>query len=317
MKKALITKLIGGNYTILDLASKEEFIAKARGKLRYMEVDPDSTFHRTVSRRTKKETELLQVSPKVGDYCYYDDSEDVVIIMEILPRRNELTRPDISNIDQILLTFSAVEPDFSFNLLDKFLVVSYQNNLSPILLITKIDIIKADKLAELKKDLIYYESLDIPIHYVNNLDVESINKEEILSNKITVLAGQTGVGKSTFLNAIKPGLAIKTAEISKALGRGKHTTRHSELYRINDGFIADTPGFSKLDIDLHYFDELKHFYPDFEKISYQCRFGSSCNHLQEPGCEVVNMVNSGDILQSRYDNYVLFTEEIKNRKKIY
>lgn len=264
MKKALIIKLIGGNYTLVDLDTKEEFQARARGGLRYIKVEPGSVFHRTVSQRTKKETEILQVSPKVGDYCYYDDSEDVVLITEILPRENELSRPDISNVDQLLLTFSAVEPDFSFNLLDKFLVLAYKNDLKPTLLVTKIDLINNEDLKNLKANLSYYEKLGIKIFYVNSLDLSTTSKEEIfLENKITVLAGQTGVGKSTFLNAIKPELDIKTGEISKALGRGRHTTRHTELYKIRGGYIADTPGFSKLDLDIFEFDELKWYYPDF------------------------------------------------------
>jgi ribosome biogenesis GTPase len=318
MKKALIIKLIGGNYTLVDLDTKEEFQARARGGLRYIKVEPGSVFHRTVSQRTKKETEILQVSPKVGDYCYYDDSEDVVLITEILPRENELSRPDISNVDQLLLTFSAVEPDFSFNLLDKFLVLAYKNDLKPTLLVTKIDLINNEDLKNLKANLSYYEKLGIKIFYVNSLDLSTTSKEEIfLENKITVLAGQTGVGKSTFLNAIKPELDIKTGEISKALGRGRHTTRHTELYKIRGGYIADTPGFSKLDLDIFEFGELKWYYPDFYDLSSNCRFTSSCNHLKEPGCEVTKLVNTGDILQSRYDNYVRFIDEIKSKKRIY
>ena len=235
-----------------------------------------------------------------------------------MPRENELSRPDISNVDQLLLTFSAVEPDFSFNLLDKFLVLAYKNDLKPTLLVTKIDLINNEDLKNLKANLSYYEKLGIKIFYVNSLDLSTTSKEEIfLENKITVLAGQTGVGKSTFLNAIKPELDIKTGEISKALGRGRHTTRHTELYKIRGGYIADTPGFSKLDLDIFEFDELKWYYPDFYDLSPNCRFTSSCNHLKEPGCEVTKLVNTGDILQSRYDNYVRFIDEIKSKKRIY
>lgn len=318
MKKALIIKLTGGNYTLVDLDTKTEFNAKARGGLRYMKVEPGSKFHRTVSQRSKKEVEVMQLSPKVGDYCYYDDSEDVILITEIINRKNELIRPDIANIDQLLLTFSAVEPDFSFNLLDKFLVSTYQNNLLPVLLITKIDLTSEEVLNALKRDLLYYSKMGIDIHYVNSLDLDTVKKEDLfLDGKITVLAGQTGVGKSTFLNAIKPGLDLKTGEISKALGRGKHTTRHSELYKINDGYIADTPGFSKLDFDVFEYQDLKKYYPDFALLSSNCKFGSSCNHINEPGCQIILEVRSGNILLSRYENYLNFITEIKNKKKIY
>ena len=317
-KIALITRLIGGNYTIVDVESKQEFEAKARGGLRYVKVDPSSSFHRTISKRTKKEVELLQISPKVGDYCYYDDLEDTILIDEILPRKNELSRPDIANIDQLLLTFSVVEPTFSFHLLDKFLISSYQNNLTPVILVTKIDLATTEKLKELKENLSYYQKIGIEVHYVNSLDIESVTEERLfLEGKITVLAGQTGVGKSTFLNALKPGLDLRTGEISKALGRGRHTTRHSELYKIGGGYIADTPGFSKLDIDIHKFEELKNYYPDFIELSSDCRFGNSCNHLNEPKCKIKEEVLNGNILTSRYENYLSFIDEIKNKKIIY
>jgi len=318
LKKGFIKKYIANQYTLIDLETKEEVIAFARGKLRYMKLDEDSEFYRQTSMKTKKEQKIMTISPKVGDYVLYDDSEDQFLITEILPRRNDLVRPDVCNIDQVLLVFSAISPDFSFHLLDKFLVIMNQERLTPVLIISKIDLIENEKLEQLKKDLEYYHQIGYDIYYVNSKQRIGIDVlSEIFRDKISVLAGQTGVGKSTLLNALMPELELKTQEISKALGRGKHTTRHTELYRYNGGFIVDTPGFSKIEFVIFHVDELRGFYPDFMKLSEQCRFGNKCLHLHEPGCAVKHALETKEMLASRYENYVTFCEEIKNQKDKY
>ncbi|MFH0766661.1 MAG: ribosome small subunit-dependent GTPase A [Bacillota bacterium] len=318
MKKGFIKRLIANQYTLIDLETKEEVIAFARGKLRYMKLDEDNSFYRQLTKKTKKEQKIMQVSPKVGDYVYYDDLEDKVMIIEILPRKNDLDRPDVCNVDQVLLVFSAINPDFSFHLLDKFLIILTQERLTPIIVISKIDLVDENLLNDIKEDMKYYEKIGYEIYYVNSKQRIGIDVlAHIFTDKITVLAGQTGVGKSTLLNALMPGLDLKTQEISKALGRGKHTTRHTELYLYNNGFIVDTPGFSKIEFLIFHVDEVKTFYPDFIELSHNCRFTSNCMHLNEPDCAIKTAVQKGEILASRYENYVQFCDEIKNQKEKY
>ncbi|MGE4320643.1 MAG: ribosome small subunit-dependent GTPase A [Acholeplasmataceae bacterium] len=318
MKKAFIKKIISNQYTIVDVENQDEFIAQARGKLRYVKLDQDDDFNKQTTRKTKKETKIIQISPKIGDKVLYAFDHDQVFIEEILSRNNELERPDVANVDQVLLVFSAIRPDFSFYLLDKFLVILEQEKLNPVIVISKIDLVDDTLLESIKKDMVYYENMGYEVYYINSKQKIGFDVlEHIFTDKITVLAGQTGVGKSTLLNALMPELGLKTQEISDALGRGKHTTRHSELYKFNEGYIADTPGFSKIDFKIYYEDELKEFYPDFIALSPSCKFGNQCNHIHEPKCAIKEAFEQGHILKSRYENYLQFIEEIKNQKVKY
>lgn len=317
LNKALIIKLIGGLYTFKDLHTKEIYEGYAKGKFRMVRVEKDSSFNKNITKKTKKDVKNIILSPKVGDYISYTFESNQYMITEVLERKNELSRPDISNIDQVLLVFSAIRPDFSFNLLDKFLVILESNHLKPVLIVSKIDLIDEPTLLELKKNLSYYASY-MDIHFVNSkarIGLDTL--EHIFKDRITVLAGQTGVGKSTLMNALIPELSLKTQEISDALGRGKHTTRHSELYAFGGGYIADTPGFSK--IEFSFYDEklLKDYFVDFKEISHECRFGSKCLHMSEPDCMVKSYVTNGSILKSRYESYVNFMNELKTKKEKY
>lgn len=316
MKKAFITKLIAGQYTIKDVKTKESMPAVARGKLRAVRLDEDSAFQKQLTKRTKLDIRIAQVRPKVGDYIYYETIDDKHMISEIIPRNNELNRPDVANIDQVLLLFSAVKPDFNFNLLDKFIVILEQEKLNIVIVISKIDLISEEELSTLKEQLTYYETL-YPVYYVNSKQKIGFDVlEHIFKDKLTVLAGQTGVGKSTLMNSLIPELNLKTQEISESLGRGKHTTRHSELYEFNQGYIADTPGFSKLDLKFFYPEDIRHYYKDFTNYANECKF-STCVHINEPHCAVKKAVKNGLIPQERYDNYLSFYEEIKNQKDKY
>lgn len=317
MSKARVIKLIGGLYSFKDLKTQAVYEGYAKGKFRKVRVDKNSSFNKNITKSTKKDVKDIVLSPKVGDIIYYSFESDQYMITEVLERKNELIRPDVANIDQVLLVFSAIRPDFSFNLLDKFLVILKHHELTPVIVVSKVDLMTDENLKSLKEDLKLYEPF-YDIHYVNSkarIGVDSL--DGIFEDKITILAGQTGAGKSTLLNALRPELELKTQEISDALGRGKHTTRHSELYEFGGGYICDTPGFSKVDFEFHDYTTLKDYFVDFSKYSDQCKFGHSCLHINEPNCMVKEKIKSKEILQSRYDSYLNFVEILKNRKEKY
>jgi len=313
--KGLIKKQISNQYTVVNLENKEEIIAIPSGRLRHVFVNKDSTFNQPYGRKLKADTGRIKISPKVGDHVLVDISGDQAMIIEIEERFNDLERPDVANVDQVLLVFSSIRPDFSFNLLDKFLIILEKNNLKPVLIVSKIDLIENEPLEELKKQIAYYtNNLNIDTYYVNSKQKIGFDTlEHIFKDKITVLAGQTGVGKSTLLNALIPELKLKTQEISEAPGRGRHTTRHSELYLFNEGYICDTPGFSSVNLGIYEKEDLKTYYPDFLDLSTNCKF-SSCNHISEPGCAVKEAKDAGLIPLERYQNYELFFEEIIKHK---
>lgn len=318
MRKALIKKQISNQYTLIDLETKEELKAVASGKLRYVRVSEDDSFNVSYGRGTKTEDRRITISPKVGDRVNYITSNETTVIEEVLPRYSDLKRPDVSNVDQVLLLFSATNPEFSFNLLDKFLVVLNKQRLNVVLVVSKIDLLDKVELDKLKDKLKYYEEkVDIKVYYIDALNKIGFYKlKDIFTEKITVLAGQTGVGKSTLLNSLIPDLNIKTQETSKALGRGRHTTRHSELYDYGGGYICDTPGFSRLDMNMYELNELKGLYKDFREYEEDCKF-SSCMHVNEPNCAVKDAVRDNLIPKHRYENYLMFYEEIKAVKNKY
>ncbi len=288
MKKGRITKLIGGLYTVVD-DNKDIYVVKPLGIFR----------HRNIS-------------PKVGDIVDFTADN----ITKVYERKNELYRPMISNVDQALLINSAKKPNFSFLLLDKFLALIEAFNIVPIIIVTKIDLMDESELSDLKEKLAYYERY-FEVIYFSKITREGVDKVlNITDNKVNVLAGQTGAGKSTLLNTIDPKLNLETNEISKALGRGKHTTRHVEIYEFGKGYIADTPGFSKLEFLDFECDQLKYYYPDFFEHSSKCKY-HECNHVHEPNCEVKRLVHAGEILQIRYDNYVTIYQEIEAIKPKY
>ena len=242
------------------------------------------------------------ISPMVGDNVIINPDDNV--IEDVVDRKNELDRPVIANVDMAFIVTSAKKPNLDLVLLDKLISVITFNDIQPVICFTKLDLlnpVEKENIDNLKK---YYEMIGIDCVY--NTDTAEIKR--LLDNNIVVLAGQTGAGKSSLLNLLDPELNIETNEISEALGRGKHTTRHVELYEISDGYVADTPGFSALDLKDMNKEQLRDTFIEFR--DYECKF-RDCMHHKEKDCGVKNALEDKMILQSRYNNYLLFLEEVE------
>ncbi|PAV29955.1 ribosome small subunit-dependent GTPase A [Virgibacillus profundi] len=259
-----------------------------------------------------------KISPLVGDFVSFDINDpNEGYIMEIKPRENELVRPPIANIDQAIIVSSAIRPDFSTLLLDRFLVLIEAKDIKPVIFITKMDMIDDLKNEEIESYKKNYEKVGYDVELLSSKKPNSLPElEHYFKNKVTVIAGQSGVGKSSLLNALNPSLLLKTAEISESLGRGKHTTRHVELVEVGRGLVADTPGFSALDFSNLELGQLTDCFPEMRADKEFCRF-RGCMHHKEPGCSVKQAVKEGEIATYRYEHYMKFFEEIQSRKPRY
>ena len=269
-------------------------------------VESDGVIYQTRARgnfRKKGQT------PYVGDFVDFSaDEQSEGYILVIHERKNSLFRPPIVNVDQAVVIMAAKEPDFNANLLDRFLVLLEHKAIEPIVYISKMDLLdNVEEMASIQKQ--YQE---IRYAFCTTLD----ELLPLLTDKVTVFMGQTGVGKSTLLNKIAPELQLETGEISDSLGRGRHTTRAVSLYTVNGGKIADTPGFSSLDYDIQTVEDLNEAFPELRRLSHFCKF-RSCTHTHEPECAVKEALKNGELWQSRYDNYLQFLSEIENRRETY
>lgn len=294
MPKGLIIKALSGFYYVEEKETKKVYECRGRGVFRNQ-----------------------NITPLVGDVVTFQiEANSKGYVIGIDDRKNELRRPMIANVDQVLLVFSVKSPDFNQPLLDRFLTVIESNFIKPVIILSKIDLKDDD---EIDSFINYYQSIGYQIVKSSKNDLDSIeNVKALFKDKISVLAGQSGVGKSSLLNAINPKFELNTDEISKALGRGKHTTRHVELFKIENGLVADTPGFSSLDFqELNINVEiLAQAFIDFFKISSECKF-RGCTHINEPKCAVKARLNENKIFDNRYLNYKNFYDEIKNQRVIY
>ena len=241
--------------------------------------------------------------PLAGDYVEFDLEKKY--ITKILPRKNELVRPPVSNIDNALIVTSVGIPAFSSNLLDKLLCIIEFNNIKPIICFSKIDTLNDLEKEEIINYINYYKKIGYDVYI--NTELDKIKK--IFRNKITVFTGQTGAGKSTLLNKIDSNLNIKTGEVSLALGRGKHTTRHIELMNICGGLIADTPGFSSLEFYDMKKSDIRDNFIEFNLYREKCKY-KDCMHDMEDDCYIKELVKDGIILKSRYENYINFIKRV-------
>ncbi|WP_054957231.1 ribosome small subunit-dependent GTPase A [Paenibacillus dakarensis] len=257
-------------------------------------------------------------SPLVGDRVIYSLTENGEgTVDEILPRSSQLIRPPVANVHLAVLLFSIKEPDLSLLLLDKFLVHVEHAGLDALICLTKQDLAEAeDDSAERAKAL--YEGIGYEVIVTSSLEGTGTQiVKERLADQISVFSGQSGVGKSSLLNALMPGLSLETSEISLRLGRGRHTTRHVELIELdNGGFVVDTPGFSQLDFQELGVEELSSSFREFIPFAESCRF-RGCSHTHEPGCRVIEAKEEGLIASSRYEHYVEFLTEMKDKKRRY
>ncbi|WP_413525862.1 ribosome small subunit-dependent GTPase A [Latilactobacillus curvatus] len=283
----------------------------------FYDVQSEGRIYRTRARGNFRKR---KITPLVGDFVEFESESETEsgYILEILDRKNEMIRPPVANIDNAVVIVSAVEPAFSLNLLDRFLIYIESLHMQGLVYLTKTDMISDQQYQEISDYLAYYAKIGYQIFAPRTAFTPEIITaiEDTFPHKTTVFTGQTGAGKSTLLNHIDPSLNIATAEISQSLNRGKHTTRHIELIPLNDGLVGDTPGFSSLGLLNVTIETLVDRFPEFREIGQGCKF-RTCQHVMEPKCAVKEAVDSGEIMQSRYTNYLQFRAELKDIRPVY
>ncbi len=284
----IIIKGIGGFYYV-EAADGIIYECKARG----------------VFRKEK-------ITPLAGDRVEISvDENNKNSIDKIYERRNMFKRPPIANVDKLVIVSSVCDPRPNLLIIDRLSAVAVYKNVEPIIVFTKNDLQSADKYIEI------YKNAGFKTFAVSNETGEGIGEiKAVIENGVCVFTGNSGVGKSSLINRMYPDFALETGEISKKLGRGRHTTRHVELLKINNGYIADTPGFSSLDFetnDLIKKDELAFCFPDFSDYIDSCKF-STCAHVNDKGCRLIEAVNNGDVMRSRHESYVTMYNEVKDIK---
>lgn len=284
----IITKISGGFYYVE--AADTVYECKARGVFRKQ-----------------------RITPLVGDFVEFTVPDDGYCVLDaVRERKNALVRPALSNLDRLFIVSSVREPDCNLYLIDKMTAAAFSKGIEPVIIFSKADLADTEKLVET------YRKVDIKAFGISAKDLKGVDEiKPLLKGKTSAFCGNSGVGKSTLLNALFPELRLETGEISDKLGRGRHTTRTVELFRKYGGYVADTPGFSTLDIErfeLIRKDDLKFAFPEFDPYFGKCRF-NSCNHLCEKGCAVLEAVEQGVIPISRHQSYLRMYDEVKDIKE--
>ena len=257
-----------------------------------------------------------KIKPLVGDDVeieILDEEEKSGNITEILPRKNELIRPASANVDQALVVFAVAKPSPHFHLLDRFLVMMEIQEIPAVLCFNKEDIGKEEEIDKLRE---VYESCGYPCLFISVKEKSNIDQVmELLRGKTTVIAGPSGVGKSSLINLLQPEAKMETGAVSRKIARGRHTTRHAELFPIDeDSYIMDTPGFSSLYLPEMEKEDLKYYFPEFRDYEGQCRF-QGCDHIHEPGCAVKEALDNHEISSLRYEDYLGLYEELKEKRR--
>ncbi|KLO24530.1 MULTISPECIES: ribosome small subunit-dependent GTPase A [unclassified Marinitoga] len=289
IRRGIVTRFHSNTLELFDLETREKITAFLRGKFK-----------------------LQKITPIVGDYVDYSFENGVAKIENILPKRNMLYRPKIANVDQTVLVTCLKSPKVDYLIIDKFLIQVEKNNLNCIIVLNKVDLLTKD---EIDKFLEIYSPL-YPVILASAK--KEIGIEEIklhLKNKISTFAGMSGVGKSSLLNAINPGLKLRVGRISDKLQRGKHTTTYTELLKFDfGGFVADTPGFAAFEIYDFKPEKLQEYFVEFHEHSMYCGF-SDCVHINEPHCGVKEAVENNQISEVRYKNYLKIYNEVEEYNK--
>ena len=283
-----IIKGIGGFYYVE--AAGEIYECKARGAFR-----------------------KAKITPLVGDSVEISVEENNKNSIEnIGDRKNFFNRPPISNVDNLVIISSTCDPKPNMLIIDRLTAVAYHKDVRPIIVFTKDDLNDAREYVDI------YRSTGIPVFSVSNRTGEGVEEiKSLLDGSISVFTGNSGVGKSSLLNCIAPEFSLKTGEISQKLGRGRHTTRHVELFRVGNGYIADTPGFSSLDFetnDIIMKEDIADCFPEFRDYLGQCKF-TSCAHVNDKGCKILEALKNGEINSSRHESYVALYNEVKDIKE--
>ena len=257
-----------------------------------------------------------KVKPLVGDWVeieILDEKDREGNLTGILPRTNELIRPAVANVDQAIVVFAGKNPKPNYNLLDRFLMTMEKQGIPVIVCFNKKDLVKEKELAQLES---IYEQCGHQVIFISAREGNGIDEiRDLIRGKTTVLAGPSGVGKSSLMNQLNPDANMEVGAVSRKIQRGRHTTRHSELIMIEEGtFVLDTPGFSSLFIDRFEEDEVKDYFQEFAPYAEQCRF-QGCSHTHEPDCGVKKALEEGRISRIRYENYVNIYQELKEKRK--
>lgn len=257
------------------------------------------------------------IKPVVGDnveFVVLDEEKAEGSIEEILPRKNVLVRPASANVDQALVVFAITQPEPNLNLLDRFLIMMGAQEIPVTICFNKTDLGEKDRQEEYRKT---YDQAGYPVLFVSSREEVGVERiREVLRGKTTILAGPSGVGKSSLTNQILPKAVMETGSISEKIKRGKHTTRHAELFCVEENtYLCDTPGFSSMYLEDIESGALKYYFPEFEPFADACKFQADCVHIGEPVCGVKDALESGKLSESRYENYRILYQELKEKER--